>query len=163
VGKKRGHGGIKFITGLTNEELMRNLSVGKLIFLRGRKNMEAKKKLSIGDLIANVDKIKSKKSEIRELYVKSLDATVIITKPTRSIILDSNDLGNEGANLFLVYECVTEPSFKNTTLQDAYGATGYEVLEQILEPGEVDNIAKEIIKFGGYTADNISIVDSIKN
>ena len=125
--------------------------------------MKTNKKLSIGDLISNADKIKGKKAETRELYVKSLDATVTIAKPTRSIILDSNDLGNEGANLFLVYECVTEPSFKDTALHDAYGATGYEVLEQILEPGEVDNIAKEIIKFGGYTADNISIVDSVKN
>jgi len=125
--------------------------------------MEVKKKLSISDLIANAEKIKSKKAETRELYVKSLDATVTITKPTRSVILDSNDLGNEGANLFLTYECVTDPSFKDSALQNTYGVTGYEVLEQILEPGEVDNIAKEIIKFGGYTADNISIVDSVKN
>jgi len=125
--------------------------------------MEAKKKLSISDLISNAEKIKGKKTETRELYVKSLDATVTITKPSRAIILDSNDLGNEGANLFLVYECVTEPNFKDATLQKAFDATGYEVLNQILDPGEIDNIAKEIINFAGYGKDYVSIVEAVKN
>lgn len=125
--------------------------------------MEAKKKLSISDLIANADKIKGKKTETIDLYVKSLDATVTIAKPTRAIILDSNDLGNEEGNSYLVYECVVDPSFKDTSLQSAYNATGYEVLGKILDSGEIDNIAKEIISFAGYGADRVSIVKSVKN
>lgn len=125
--------------------------------------MEAKKKLSIGDLIANADKIKAKKVETRELYVKSLDATVTIAKPTRSIILESHDLGNEAGNSFLAYECITEPSFKDAALQEAYGVIGYEVLGQILDPGEIDNIAKEMLNFAGYAADRVSIVEFVKN
>ena len=125
--------------------------------------MEARKRLSIGELIANADKVKAKRIETRELYVESLDGTVTITKPSRSIILDSHDLGNEGGNSYLVYECVTEPSFKDTALQDAYGATGYEVLDQILDPGEIDNIAKELMKFAGYDAGRVSIVEAVKN
>ena len=121
------------------------------------------KKLSIGDLIANADVIRAKKKETRELYVKSLNATISIMKPSRSIILDSHDLGNEEGNAFLVYECVTEPNFKDAALQKAYNATGYEVLDQILDPGEVDNIAKELINYAGYGAGHVSIVDDLKN
>lgn len=121
------------------------------------------KKLSIGDLIANADAIKAKKKETRQLYVKSLDATISIMKPSRSIILDSHDLGNEEGNSFLVYECVTEPNFKDAALQKAYNATGYEVLDRILDPGEVDNIAKELINYAGYGAGYVSIVEDVKN
>ena len=125
--------------------------------------VKKKKKLTIGDLIANADKIKDLKNETKELYIKSLDATITIMKPSRSIILDSNDLGREGANPFLVYECVTDPNLKDTALQDAYGVTGYAILEKIIDPGEVDNIAKEMIRFAGYAAGYVSIIESVKN
>ncbi|KLU66758.1 phage XkdN-like protein [Desulfosporosinus acididurans] len=124
---------------------------------------EPKKKLSISDLIANADKIKSKKSETRELYVQSLDATVTIVKPSRSIILDSYELSEGEGNNFLVYECVVEPNFKDKDLQTAYGATGYEVLDQILDSGEIDTLAKEIIEFAGYGSGHVSIVEAVKN
>ncbi len=125
--------------------------------------MEAKKKLSIGDLIANADKNKAKKTETRELYVKSLDATITITKPSRATVLDSSELGEGEANLFVVYECVSEPNFKDSTLQDAYNVTGYEILDQIFDPGEVDYIAKEILEFAGYDKGTVSIVEAVKN
>jgi len=125
--------------------------------------MEAKEKLSIGDLIANADKIKAKRTETRELYIKSMDATVTIRKPSHTDILDSHDLGKTDGNLFLVYECVTEPNFKDTALQAAYGATGYEVLNQIMDSGEIDNIAKELINFCGYGKGYVSIVEAVKN
>ncbi len=125
--------------------------------------MKAKKKLSISDLISNADKIKSKKAETRELYVRSLDATVTITKPSRATVLDSYDIGEGAGNAYLVYECVTEPSFKDTALQAAYNATGYEVLDQILDSGEIDSIAKEIVSFAGYGTDSVSVVEAVKN
>lgn len=125
--------------------------------------MEAKKKLSISDLIANADKIKARKAETRELYVKSLDATVTILKPSRATVLDSYEIGEGEGNSYLVYECVTEPSFKDTALQAAYNATGYEVLDKILDSGEIDSIAKEIVGFAGYGTDSVSVVETIKN
>ncbi|WP_197079330.1 hypothetical protein [Desulfosporosinus sp. I2] len=125
--------------------------------------MEAKKKLTLAELISNADKIKAKKAETRELYVKSLDATVTITKPSRTTVLDSYEIGEGEGNSFLVYECVTEPSFKDTALQAAYGVTGYEVLDQILDSGEIDSIAKEIVDFAGYGKDSVSVVEAVKN
>ncbi|MDQ7096938.1 hypothetical protein REC12_25410 [Desulfosporosinus sp. PR] len=125
--------------------------------------MEVRKKLSVSDLIANVDKIKAKKAETRELFVKSLNASVTIVKPSRATILDSYDIGEGAGNSYLVYECVMEPSFKDTALQAAYNATGYEVLDQILDSGEIDSIAKEIIGFAGYGADSVSVVEDVKN
>ncbi|WP_407308529.1 phage tail assembly chaperone [Desulfosporosinus sp. SB140] len=125
--------------------------------------MEVKKKLSIADLIANADKIKARKAETRELYVKSLNATVTIVKPSRAAVLDSYEIGEGAGNSYLVYECVTEPSFKDTALQAAYNATGYEVLDQILDSGEIDSIAKEIIGFAGYGTDSVSVVEDVKN
>lgn len=121
------------------------------------------KKLSVSDLIKNADKIKAKKAETRDLYVKSLGATVKIVKPTRAVVLDSYELGEGEGNLYLTYECVVEPNFKDAALQEAYGATGYEVLDAIFDPGEIDSIAKEIVGFGGYGGSAISIVEDIKN
>jgi hypothetical protein len=78
-------------------------------------------------------------------------------------VFDSSELGEGEANLYMVYECVTEPNFKDRALQDTYGATGYEVLDQIFDPGEVDFIAKEILEFAGYDKGNVSIVEAVKN
>lgn len=125
--------------------------------------MEAKKKLSISDLIANAETIKARKNETRELYVKSLDAAITIRKPSRATVLDSYDIGEGAGNAFLVYECVIEPNFKDTSLQEAYNSTGYEVLDQILDSGEIDSIAKEIVGFAGYGTDSVSIIETTKN
>jgi len=125
--------------------------------------VEAKKKLSISDLIANADKIKAKKAETRELYVKSLDATVTITKPSRELVLDFYEMGEGEGNPFLVYECVAEPNFKDTNLQATFEVTGYEVLDKIFDLGEVDAIAKEIVGFAGYGTNSVSIVEDVKN
>ena len=125
--------------------------------------MEATKKLTLGELIANADKIKAKKAETRDLYVKSLDAIVTITKPSRTTVLDSYEIGEGEGNSFLVYECVTDPSFKDAALQAAYGVTGYDILDQILDSGEIDSIAKEIVDFAGYGKDSVSVVDAVKN
>ena len=124
---------------------------------------EIKKKLTIGDLIANADKIKGLKNETKELYIKSLDATITIMKPSRSTILDSDDLSREDKNFFLVYECIVDPNLKDALLQAAYGVTGYEILDKIMDPGEMDNIAKEMIRFSGYDAGRVSVVEDIKN
>lgn len=126
-------------------------------------NLIAKKKLSVADLISNADKIKEKKKETKELYVKSLDATITITKPERSTILDSYGMGEGEGNLFLVYECVVYPNFKDSQLQDAYGAVGYEILDKIFNAGEIDTIAKEIVSFAGYGDGSVSVVEDIKN
>jgi len=41
--------------------------------------------------------------------------------------------------------------------------TGYEILDQIFDPGEVDYIAKEILEFAGYDKGTVSIVEAVKN
>lgn len=121
------------------------------------------KKLSLSDLIANAEKIKSKKAEKKDLYIKSLDATITIEKPERSTVLDSYELGEEGSNAYLVYECVVEPNLKDAKLQETFGAKGYEILDKIFDPGEVDSIAKEIVSFAGYGNNSVQVVNEIKN
>lgn len=126
----------------------------------GRKKVG--KSLTVADLIKNADKIKNKKKETRQLYVKSFEANITIEKPNRSIILDSYEMEENEGNLYLVYECVIDPSLKDEELQKEYGVKGYEIVNEIFDAGEVDSIAKEIVSFAGY-GDSVSVVDNIKN
>jgi hypothetical protein len=123
-------------------------------------NPMVKKKLDIKDLIANADKIKQRKNETKEFYVKSLNGTVTVKKPDKQLISDSLDMEDtHQADLYIIYETVVEPNFKDSTLQEVYGAVGYEVLEEIFDPGEISTLAKLIVEFAGYG----DSVEEIKN
>jgi hypothetical protein len=119
-------------------------------------------KLTLTDLIKNADKIKARKKETKELYIKEMDATITIMKPDRETILDSYDMEEPDGNLYLVYECVVDPNLKDQELQNAYGVTGYDIVDEIFDPGVADAISKEIVKFAGY-GDSVSIIEDIKN
>lgn len=123
-------------------------------------NTMAGKKLNIKELIANAENIKKRKEETRDFYIKGLDGTVTVKKPDRQIILDSYDMDdNHQADLYIVYESTLEPNFKDKELQEAYGVVGYEVLDEIFDPGEVSTLAKMIVEFAGYG----DSVEEIKN
>jgi predicted S18 family serine protease len=130
---------------------------------KDKKNTMINKKVGIADLIKNADKIKESKKATRELYVKSLEGTITIQKPDRDLILESYDMEEKDGNLYLVYEAVIEPNFKADELHKAYGTKGYEILDKVMDPGEVDAISKEIVKFAGYGDNSVSLVEDIKN
>ena len=54
--------------------------------------------------------------------------------------------------LFLILLAgVVDPDFKNTALQEKYGAaTPAELVEKLLLPGEIEDLAREIEKLSGY-------------
>lgn len=124
-----------------------------------KKGIMETKKLNIGDLIKNAEKIKSRKLETKELYIKSQDAKITIAKPDRELITDSYDMDDNSGELYLVYESIIDPNVKDEELQKAYGVKGYDILDEIFEPGEITAISKEIARFGGYG----DSVEEIKN
>jgi hypothetical protein len=124
------------------------------------KNTMLNKRLNIAELIQNAEEVKKRKSETKELYVKGLKGTVLINKPDRKLISDSFDMeDNHESDKYLIYESVLEPNFKDKALQDAYGVEGYDILDQIFDPGEIGELSKKIVNFAGYG----DSVEEIKN
>jgi hypothetical protein len=118
------------------------------------------KRLDIAELIKKAEEIKKKKSETKELKVKSLNGSVLISKPGHTLISDSYDMGdNHEADKYIIYESVLEPNFKDKALQEAYGVEGYDILDEIFDPGEIGELSKKIIEFAGYG----NSVEEIKN
>jgi len=79
------------------------------------------KKLTVKDLLAQKDNLKSKKSETKEFYVKSLDATITVNKPDRQLCIDSIEKPEKEGDIFLVYNSIIEPNFKDTELHKEFG------------------------------------------
>lgn len=129
-----------------------------------KKKMSNKKKLTLQDLIARAEQSKRGKKELRQLYVKSQDAIITIMKPDRQLVYEALDMedSTEG-DKYLVYNCVVEPDLKNPELHKAYGVVSpMDIVDEIFDPGEVANIAKEIVKLAGYV-DSVKVVDDLKN
>ncbi len=103
-----------------------------------------------------------------ELYVKSLDGTITVVAPDRAIITDSAEMGgNDGimGDIYVVYQCVTEPALKSKELQDAFECVEpMEIVEKIFLPGEISAIAKELLELAGYDQDGVKkVTDDVKN
>jgi len=120
-------------------------------------------KVKLSDLIAKADQKKAKHKKRKELYVKSLDGTIIVEKPDRALILDAFDMDQEG-NCYLIYECTIEPNLKDASLHAAYGCIKpMDIIDAIFEPGEIARISGEIVKMAGYDEDSVRMVEEIKN
>lgn len=121
------------------------------------------KKVTITKLIAEADKLKNKRKETKELYVKSLGGTILIEEPKQSLCLDALDMG-PGGDEYLVMECVIEPNLKDKGLMQAYGCkTPLEVIPVLFKPGEIATISKEIVALAGYGGDSVQALDDLKN
>lgn len=126
------------------------------------------KTVSIEDLLKQKEKIEQKNKVFKEIYVPSLDGKITILKPSRSLCLEAlsmaqDDNLQEKADLFLVYNCVTNPDLKNPELQEAYGCKEpTEIVEKIFESGEIGSIATLCIQMAGYN-DGVKVVNDLKN
>lgn len=132
--------------------------------LSTRETSETPKKVTLEELLARAAKSKTAKKEARELYVKSLDGTVTIEKPDRSVCLEALDMENsEEADEYIVYNCVVSPLLKDKALQEAYGVVSpMDIVAKIFEPGEISAISKECLVLAGYI-NSVKVVDEIKN
>jgi hypothetical protein len=121
-------------------------------------------KVTLSKLIAEAENIKKKSAAraTKDLYVKSLDGTIVIQEPDRSLCLDAMDMGAEGDD-YLVMESVIEPNLKDRDLLQTYGcATPLELIALLFKPGERSKIAIEAVGLAGY-GDSVSAVEDLKN
>lgn len=118
-------------------------------------------KITISDLIKNKEEIleaKTKKKTL-DLHIESLDAVITISQPSKAMLRDAVDMGDNG-DKYIIYECTTEPNLKDSELQKAYGcANPIDIVDAVFAEGEVAQIAQEIINLGGFT----NGVKAIKN
>ncbi|WP_105614370.1 phage tail assembly chaperone [Vallitalea okinawensis] len=122
------------------------------------------KKLTLQDLLNKKESITNGREETRELYVNSLDGTILIKKPDRKLCLEAIDMDDtDYADIFVVYNCVVEPNLKDQKLHQAYGVIEPDdIVQAIFEPGEITNISKECLKYAGYI-NSVEVVADIKN
>lgn len=123
-------------------------------------------KLTLDEMIRRAEQVKEAKSKnnTKELYIESLDGTIVLSKPTRSQVADALDMGSSESDAYLIYECVKEPSLKSQKLQEAYGCVEpLDIVDKIFEPGELTNIAKKTLEFAGYSDNSVKDVEDLKN
>ena len=120
------------------------------------------RKMTIDKLIKQKAKYAVKKDKKTELYIPSLDASIVIGKPDRSLCMEALKMDEDGDS-FLVYSCVLDPLLKNKELQDAYECVEpTDIVEKIFEPGEIGSISQKCLEMAGYN-NEVKAVDDIKN
>lgn len=125
------------------------------------------KKLTITDILAQKEAAKQKKLAVRTLFVKSLGAEIMVQEPTKALIMEAAE-NAEQSDPHLIYHCMIEPNLKENhkELMEHFGcATPYEVIDCLFKPGEVQEIAQQIMSMAGYAikGSNVKIVNDIKN
>lgn len=120
------------------------------------------------DLLLNLDQSKLK-SQTKSFKVKRLSDLVKgdVIFDLKGISLDKyadigeTSSGHMDVKIFTVIEGVAEPSFKNKNLMEKYECiTPKELVNKMLNPGEVSIIYEEIAKLSGFGRD---IVEEVKN
>lgn len=128
------------------------------------KKTEKNKVVTLNDILKRKEFFENKKNQTMELFVKSLDGNIVISKPDRELCTECIDMedSSEGDRYF-VYEIVKSPNLQAPELHEAFGVdVPIDIIDKIFEPGEVSNIAKEGLKFAGYL-DSVEVVEDLKN
>lgn len=121
-----------------------------------------KKKLTLTELIQQKEKYQVKTDAKAELYLDQLDATITISKPERSLVIDALEMKEEG-DPYLVYNVVVEPNLKDAELQKAYGCVEpTDIVYKIFDEGTIAGIAKASLKLAGWESD-VKAVENLKN
>lgn len=119
------------------------------------------KKLTVQELIAQREKLAEKKSKTESLHVSSMDSDIVVKTPTKALILEAQNMGQEDATRadeYLIYQCVIEPDLKDKKLQEAFDCVEpMDIVGAIFLPGEVASIAEKIMGLGGYSIGGVSI------
>ncbi len=126
------------------------------------------KKLTVTDLIRKKEELKQKENQREEIYVPSLEAYIIVKKPTRALCMEAlsiaqNESTQDKADLHMVYNCVIEPNLKDEKLQEEFGCVEpTDIVEKIFEAGEIGSISGYCLQMAGYS-DSVKAVKDIKN
>lgn len=98
----------------------------------------------------------------RELYIKSLDGCIEVVEPTLSQLTDARKLAEESeemGNAYIVYQCC--PILHAGELKT--GGAPHEAVFAVFKPGEVAAIAAQLMEMAGYSADNVTVAERLKN
>lgn len=123
------------------------------------------KKVTLEQLIKQKDKLQGNKKEAINVYVESLEGYVVLNKPDRQLIADAQAMDNAfESNIHLVTYCLVEPDLKDKEAQKAFGViTPKELLQEILNDGEISNLAEELVEQAGFKKGNVRLVKDLKN
>lgn len=126
--------------------------------------MANKNVLTLKDILNRKEYFKGKNKETRELYIKRLDANIVISKPDVELCSDIADMdNNHDTNKYFMYEIVVEPNLKDSKLHEEFGvADPADIIDEIFDPGEVNRICTEGMKFAGFY-DGVEVVEDLKN
>lgn len=118
------------------------------------------------DLLLKADACSVTKLPEKEYKVKRLSALVgepVVFKLKALPYSRAYELTNgttDDMNVHIILAGVVEPSFKDSALLEKYGAvTPAELVKKILQPGEIDTLAKNIEELSGYRK---TVIEEVK-
>lgn len=119
--------------------------------------------ITIEDILKRKDFFKNKKKETKKLYVKSIDACIVVEKPDKELLFDVQEMDDEFADSYLVYECLKEPNLHSPEVLEAFKDKIKEptdILFEIFDTFEVADIARKLVAMSGY--DGVEEVEELK-
>lgn len=126
---------------------------------------------SAKDLIARKTSIEQRLSEKITVRIDDLGEWCFKV-PSAADIIDAQTYGknhseSNSGDTFLVYNQCEEPNLRDQEMQASFGVSGPEVLFKLLHPGEVDELAKVLMKKAGYYGGAVEVIaqaaDEVKN
>lgn len=125
-----------------------------------------KNKITITDLIAKKDILRNRKKATAEIETEIGIITIVMSD--KALVSDAIEMGRDGGDEYLCYECVSEPNLKDKKLQETFDcASPLDIVGKIFKPGEIATIATLIMRHAGYNdgkADFVKKMDEeIKN
>ncbi len=126
--------------------------------------MAKKDVLTIKDILNRKEYFNNKNKETKELFIKRLDANIVISKPDIELCSDCQDMdNNHETNKYFVYEIIQEPNLKDTKLHEEFGIDNpLDIIDKIFDVGEVNGISTEGMKFAGFY-EGVEVVEELKN
>lgn len=123
------------------------------------------KKLSVADLIAKKELIEKKQNVTKEVYLDSMEGSIVVKKPSLELIFELNeqDLTNTELSKKLIYESVIEPNLKDPLLHDAYEckADPYSIVLKLFDESEFAAISDAIGSMGNDMSSE-GLIEEIK-
>lgn len=127
--------------------------------------MKRHTKITLQEIMKRKEQMLEAKKEKKtaEIYIESLDGTIIIQEPSRSLCKDAIDMPDGEGDTYLIYECVVEPNLKSQELQEAFGCVEpMEIVEKIFEAGEIPKVSTECLRLAGFS-NEVKRIEQLKN
>lgn len=115
--------------------------------------MNKETRLTLAELIRRKEQAAAAKNKrpCAELYIPSLDGTILIEAPSYDVVADAADMSARDGDKYLCYMCVKEPELKDASLAEAYGcAQPMDAAEAVFMPGEISQIARKCMELAGF-------------